>query len=278
MENDICCFMVRDFSVRIRFKILVLYAAWLAGAALFSISTALAEDRPIVLEVKNGTRKDISALKHYMKALGEILEQDWKSPGQTTDGEATVFFVINGTGALTSVELRHSSGNKEFDRAAVETVGRVGQYDPLPKLEQTVLIVNANFIGPLLANFVPGSVQDPHEKPKRPKEAKAAKTHSKDVNELQLPNTTLPPGDRPRGEHVSKFQSQKSDDKSKQPAAQSEQPASPKGKPVTPERLPDIPQQLPDAVQQSGTRHQEPGLPQPGEAPVFDPTKIPDHP
>ncbi len=255
-------------------------------AATASVSGKEPES-PVSIEVKNGTRKDVSLLKTYMKDLAKTFEQNWQAPPQTNAGEATVYFIIDTGGTLARVELQHSSGDKDFDLSALEAVRQVKQFQPLPKLEQTVLIVNANFLGKMLGNSAPLTGQNPSNKGPQPDQKRSVKSPmgeknapvedlprvlektpdpGPDESSASSPATSSSPASAPSGGNVpARAESPSPAAPQAQPEAQSKSPAkSPSGSPA----------ESPAKSRRTG----DPGVPAPGAFPVFNPTRSPESP
>ena len=83
-------------------------------------------------EEKN-TQNNISP--PYMKGLEQRIKRNWYPPKNFKTGlmRTKVSFVIAKNGNLLNSEVVFSSGNKEYDKAALDAIKKTFPYAPLPK-------------------------------------------------------------------------------------------------------------------------------------------------
>lgn len=78
-----------------------------------------------------------SLLGEYLREVRQLLEKHKDYPKQARllhqEGVAVLQFTITRTGQVEAVQLSRSSGHDLLDRAATETLKRVGRFPPFPK-------------------------------------------------------------------------------------------------------------------------------------------------
>jgi protein TonB len=73
----------------------------------------------------------------YLEALRNAIMQHRQYPGvarrRHQEGTATIGFVILGDGTIRDSRIETSSGIASLDRAALQAVTELGQFDPIPE-------------------------------------------------------------------------------------------------------------------------------------------------
>jgi TonB family protein len=68
----------------------------------------------------------------YMADLKEAIGSTWPPSELEESGQATVEFAVSRTGKISNIHVAESSGNADFDTAAIAAVKAAGPLDPLP--------------------------------------------------------------------------------------------------------------------------------------------------
>ena len=102
-------------------------------AALPPTKTNAAETPPEPVAVGMVDQKDFKH-NYYLDRVRALIAQNWKAPAsQAGLSEALVHFVIHRDGTFEAVEVRKSSGQGFYDRAAMRAVTSVSRFPPLPQ-------------------------------------------------------------------------------------------------------------------------------------------------
>lgn len=81
-------------------------------------------------ELKQAAEPDFSP---YMKNLQKEIKANWNPPKSNTSKSVTTLFKVNKNGALQSVRVFKSSGDNEFDSAAILAITKTAPFSPLPQ-------------------------------------------------------------------------------------------------------------------------------------------------
>ncbi|MBS1993990.1 MAG: TonB C-terminal domain-containing protein [Cyanobacteria bacterium SZAS LIN-3] len=109
-----------------------------------------AQDRALSLDATNAARSDGPALGPYMKGLRQLIESRWNPFGTPGTSEAIISFIITERGELLNPHVISSSGNPDFDQAAINAISACTPFSPLPPVKAGAVMVRAEFNGRLL--------------------------------------------------------------------------------------------------------------------------------
>jgi TonB family protein len=99
------------------------------------VSSGKVENKP---EAKT---TDEQVMEEYVAGIRDHISQQWRQPNETvTTGPAMTLIQIDRDGTLLSATLSQSSGNKEVDRAILNTIYQSVPFAPAPKQVQSLPI------------------------------------------------------------------------------------------------------------------------------------------
>jgi TonB family protein len=82
---------------------------------------------------------DEAVMEEYVSSIREQISQQWRQPNETvTTGPAMATLQIDRDGSLLGAILNQSSGNKEVDRAILNTIYQSVPFAPAPKQVQSL--------------------------------------------------------------------------------------------------------------------------------------------
>ena len=83
--------------------------------------------------------QELAEVAAYIQAMKQTIEQNWSRPPSARNSmQAILVILLVPNGDVVSVTIREGSGNGAFDRAAVLAVERVGRFDFLNKMSNTL--------------------------------------------------------------------------------------------------------------------------------------------
>ena len=80
---------------------------------------------------------DNNEIAEYMKNMQKSIKEHWQPVELTQFETSTVSYRIHKDGKITNVKVRKSSGSKQLNRAAINTIKSIKKLPPLPKAIQT---------------------------------------------------------------------------------------------------------------------------------------------
>ncbi len=72
------------------------------------------------------------SIDNYMNSVTKKIMQYWTAPKSDKTLKTVICFHIDKNGKVTESEVFTSSGDKNFDNMALDTIKKIGEFDPLP--------------------------------------------------------------------------------------------------------------------------------------------------
>lgn len=92
------------------------------------------------------SQTNVSNMKEYVSAVGEILEQNWTPPASGRNSEAVVILTIGADGGLYDYRFAKSSGDEITDRSIITAIKQTVPYPTFPNMNKNIKNFNFQFV------------------------------------------------------------------------------------------------------------------------------------
>jgi TonB family protein len=95
---------------------------------------------------------DEQVMNDYVTGIQQKIQTAWKQPGEEVSFAPTVAMIqIDRDGSVLSANIKQSSGNKDIDKAIVETVSNAGPFERVPEAAQSLPVTIEYIFEPVVS-------------------------------------------------------------------------------------------------------------------------------